>query len=101
MEDGAPTHRSNAPKVWREEHGVNKLEWPPQSPDLNSIENLWKQMKDAVQKRSASIKTVDDMKKVLLEVWDEIEKERWNVLIDSMPDRIKAVLKAKGGSTRW
>lgn len=101
MEDGAPIHRSNAPKVWRESHGVIKLEWPPQSPDLNPIENLWKQLKDAVQKRSATIKTAADLKNALVEAWNDIEKDSWNVLIDSMPERIDAVLKAKGGSTRW
>lgn len=101
MEDGAPIHRSNAPKFWRENRGIVKLDWPAQSPDLNPIENLWKQMKDALQKRSASIKSVEDMKKAILEVWNEMEKERWNGLIDSMPDRIDAVIKAKGGSTRW
>jgi transposase len=101
MEDGASIHRSNAPKVWREAHGVSKLEWPPQSPDLNPIENLWKQLKDAVQKRSATIKTTADLKSALLEAWNDIEPGRWNVLIDSMPDRVKEVVKAKGGSTRW
>jgi transposase len=101
MEDGAPIHRSNAPKLWREQNGINKMEWPPQSPDLNPIENLWKQLKDAVQKRSATIKTTADLKKALLEAWDAIESDRWNVLIDSMPDRVKELVKVKGGSTRW
>jgi transposase len=77
------------------------MEWPPQSPDSNPIENLWKQLRDAVQKRNARIKTTADLKSELLEAWDEIEKDSWNVLIDSMPERIDAVLKAKGGSTRW
>jgi transposase len=71
------------------------------SPDLNPIENLWKQLKDAVQKRSAIIKTTADLKTALLEAWTDIEKDSWDVLIDSMPERIDAVLKANGGSTRW
>jgi transposase len=35
MEDGAPIHRSNAPKIWREKRRLRKLDWPPSSPDLN------------------------------------------------------------------
>src|SRR5208337_4879709 len=49
MEDGAPVHRSNAPKLWQQEHNLNKLNWPANSPDLNPIENVWAVLKDAVQ----------------------------------------------------
>ena len=40
MEDRAPIHRSRYPNHWREAHGMKKMNWPPNSPDLNSIENL-------------------------------------------------------------
>ena len=32
MEDGAPVHRSKAPKAWRESRSLKKLEWPANSP---------------------------------------------------------------------
>ncbi|ORY93410.1 hypothetical protein BCR43DRAFT_496898 [Syncephalastrum racemosum] len=40
MEDGAPIHRSNAPKQWLQEHVIIKIDRPAQSPDLDPIENL-------------------------------------------------------------
>jgi hypothetical protein len=101
MEDGAPVHRSNAPKEWRINNNVEKMVWPAQSPDLNPIENLWKQMKDKVQKRNKEIRKVDDLAVVLKEVWAEFDEAAWNKLVDSMPERVEAVIKAKGGSTRW
>ena len=40
MQDGAPPHSSKYTKSWQEEHGISTMDWPPQSPDLNPIENL-------------------------------------------------------------
>ena len=42
MEDGAPMHQSSQPRLWREAHQMRKLNWPPNSPNLIPIENLWK-----------------------------------------------------------
>ena len=38
MEDGAPVHRSKESSNWRQAHGIRKLSWPANSPDLNPIE---------------------------------------------------------------
>ena len=51
MEDDAPVHRSKAPSTWRANHNIEKLVWPTNSPDLNPTENVWKMLKDCVQKK--------------------------------------------------
>jgi transposase len=51
MEDGALVHRGKVSKDWRENHDLEKIEWPAQSPILNPIENVWKLLKDVIQKR--------------------------------------------------
>lgn len=101
MEDGAPVHRSNAPKEWRALRLIEKLNWPANSPDLNPIENVWKLMKDALQRRPTIPRNVEEMQKALLEEWERIDEEKLAALVARMPERIAAVLKAKGGSTRW
>ena len=39
MEDGALVHHNKYPEHWRETHGIKKMNWPPNSSDLSSIEN--------------------------------------------------------------
>ena len=54
-------------KNGEKQHGLEKLEWPAQFPDLNPIENIWMQMKDRIQKRKSSVKSTEDMKEALKE----------------------------------
>jgi transposase len=50
MEDNAPSHTAKVTKVFRVENNIKKLKnWPPLSPDMNPIENLWKILKTNIQ----------------------------------------------------
>ena len=54
MEDNAPIHK----KVYiliREILGMMTLDWPPNSPDLNPIKNIWNYMKDIIARDYAEV----------------------------------------------
>ena len=75
------------------------MNWPAQSPDLNPFENLWDHLKRVVHKKNPH--NVKELLTVIHEAWNEFLHERLLKLIDSMPNRCKAVIKARGGPTRY
>ena len=58
-------------------------------------------MKDIIARDYANISSTEEMKRIVKRLWDNFEDGRWDKLIESLPDRIAAVIRAKGGSTRY
>ena len=54
-QDNAPTHTANIVQDWLrnwvEDNSIQVVDWPPYSPDLNPIENLWKLLKEGICER--------------------------------------------------
>ena len=73
----------------------------PQSPDLTLIENLWKQIKGRIGNRKHRAKNVAEMEQALHEIWPQIMPKSLLTLCDSMQRRLGAVIKNKGGSTKY
>jgi hypothetical protein len=101
MEDGAPIHRSLAAKRWRERQEVDVLPWPAQSPDLNPIEHIWKALKVLISKRDPAVRTETELRRALEEEWANIKVETVCKVVESMPQRIRGVILARGGSTKY
>ena len=100
MEDGAPAHRAAMTKQWHTQHGVKLFGgWLGNSPDLNPIESLWLQMKQLQSKERATSAT--GLKKIASKVWGKITPSYLKSLYESMPRRMKAVVDAQGGHTKY
>ena len=104
QQDNAPVHASALTRSWFSDKGFpidTVFDWPPQSPDLNPIEHVWHQLKLKLNTYPRRPTTKDELEHRITTEWYKISKEECLKYIDSMPERIKAVIKSKGGPTRW
>jgi len=70
------------------------IDFPPYSPDLSPIENLWSILKARIEHRL--IRTIDEVERVLKEEWEAIDKDLLIRLAHSMPARCQAVVQNRG-----
>ncbi|KAI1283135.1 Transposable element Tcb2 transposase [Halotydeus destructor] len=95
IQDGATCHTSKSSMAWLRDHGVQVIWWPPNSPDLNIIENVWAYMK---RKLTDQIYTnVADWKCRIRELWEEESVAHIDALIADMPRRLELCLANHGG----
>lgn len=100
QDDSAPCHRANATKKWLLQNKIRCLPWPGNSPDLNPIENCWSVLKKKVLDQKESSKL--GLREALVKAWHhELEQGYVARLIESMPDRCRAVIKSRCGATKY
>ena len=95
--DNDPKHTPKTMLQWLWDKSLIVLKWPSQSPDLNPMEHLWRDLKLAGLRCFPS--NLMELDKICQEDWDKLPKFRWGRLVENYPRRLKAVIAAKGTST--
>ncbi len=85
-------------KLLRKKH-FKVLEWPSQSPDLNPIENLWRELKLCFAQRQPQ--NLKDLEKTCIEEWAKIPAAVCANLVNNYRTRLTSVIVNKGFCTKY
>jgi len=97
IEDGSKIHDAIICGEVKDSMGYRMALHPPNSPDLNMIENVWALLKRRIFRRVPRPRNLDQLWDVAQEEWEGIEQEdidRW--IEETMPARIKKVYHKRG-----
>jgi transposase len=109
QQDNAKIHTSAVMNRFFARNNITVAEHPPYSPDLNPIEHAWTLLKRQVLLDYPDIGDMkggpDRVKAKLAELlplcWKTIPEKHFKALWESMPNRVQAVIDAKGWQTKY
>ncbi len=90
--DNDPKHMAKATKELLKKKHIKVLEWPSQSPDLNPIENLWRELKVRGKRQPRNL---NDLERMCKEEWDKIPPEMCANLVANYKKCLTSVIATK------
>ena len=84
MHDNATPHAAAATKAYLEEKGIDVMEWPVLSPDLNLIKNIWGIMCQKLYENGKSYQNTNELWEAIVQAWHSLDVQVFRNLYNSM-----------------
>ncbi len=97
QQDNNPKHKSKVDTAFFTKKQICVLPWPPSSPNLNIIKHVWDQLDLLIQAWEQLPCNWNEMQVAFQEEWKKFSQD----LYESMSHQIEAVIKARGGNTKY
>ena len=101
QQDNDSKHTSIVAMKFWSTSDITLMKWPSQSPDLYPIEHIWARVKTNISKKGRPIQGMVELWDLVKSEWKKLSVSDCRTLIDSMPRRIEAVIKARGLWTKY
>lgn len=108
QQDNAKIHASNSTQSWLLEHAISWIDWPPNSPDLSPIENVWAILKRQLRSMFPNLRdlkrnqvSIEEFERCVQLAWAAIPQEKIRKCIDSLDKRLHACIRARGWYTKY
>ena len=100
QQDNDPKHAAASTRLWMRRNKIRQLVWPANSPDLNPIEHL-PEVLERKRQSEPPVSSRQGLSDQLQRLCSQISNEEACRLVESMPRRLEAVIKAWGGPTKY
>jgi transposase len=86
QQDNWTVHTAGTSQAWFHNHGIDLIDWPAWSPDLNPIENLWSDLKRRVYAHHPQ--TMEELEHWIGKEWAATDLDFISHICRSMPQRL-------------
>ena len=100
MQDNDPKHTSKKAVEFFEQKRIHWWKTPPESPDLNPIENLWHELKEYIR-REVKPHTKEELIRGILQFWSTVTIAKCRRYINHLVKVIPKVIALNGDATGY
>lgn len=98
QQDNSSIHTSKITKNFIKNHDIKTIEFPPNSPDLNPIENMWHLIKHYLSKMEV---TNENFKESVIECCKKVEYSSVHNMISNMHLRLQMIIGNDGSHIKY